>query len=78
MKKIIALLLICATAFAFTACGDKTTGTTDGSATIEDYNTAISKSNYSMAQAKPVLFFLILASVSIIQVRISNSKEVEL
>ena len=42
------------------------------------YNTAISKSNYSMAQAKAVLFFLILASVSIIQVRISNSKEVEL
>ena len=45
MKKIIALLLICATAFALTACslfGDKTTGTTDGSATIEDYNTAIS------------------------------------
>ena len=45
MKKIIALLLICVTAFALTACslfGDKTTGTTDGSATIADYNTAIS------------------------------------
>ena len=42
------------------------------------YNTAISKSNYSMAQAKAVLFFLILATVSIVQVRISNSKEVEL
>ena len=42
------------------------------------YNTAISKSNYAMAQAKAVLFFLILASVSLIQVRISNSKEVEL
>ena len=42
------------------------------------YNTAISKSNYSMAQAKAVLFFLILASVSLVQVRISNSKEVEL
>ena len=42
------------------------------------YNTAISKNNYSMAQAKAVLFFLILAAVSIVQVRISNSKEVEL
>ena len=31
-----------------------------------------------MAQAKAVLFFLILASVSLIQVRISNKKEVEL
>ena len=42
------------------------------------YNTAISKNNYSMAQAKAVLFFLILAAVSIVQVRISNKKEVEL
>ena len=42
------------------------------------YSTAISKNNYAMAQAKAVLFFLILASVSLIQVRISNSKEVEL
>ena len=42
------------------------------------YNTAISKSNYSMAQAKAVLFFLLLASVSIVQVRMSNKKEVEL
>ena len=42
------------------------------------YNTAISKNNYALAQAKAVLFFLILASVSLIQVRISNSKEVEL
>jgi len=42
------------------------------------YNTAISKNNYSMAQAKAVLFFLILASVSLVQVRVSNKKEVEL
>ena len=42
------------------------------------YNTAISKNNYSMAQAKAVLFFLILAAVSIVQVRMSNKKEVEL
>ncbi len=42
------------------------------------YNTAISKNNYAMAQAKAVLFFLILASVSLVQVRMSNKKEVEL
>lgn len=42
------------------------------------YNTAISKNNYAMAQAKAVLFFLILASVSMVQVKVSNKKEVEL
>lgn len=42
------------------------------------YNTAITKNSYALGQAKAVLFFLILATVSIIQVRISNSKEVEL
>lgn len=42
------------------------------------YNTAISKNNYALGQAKAVLFFIILAVVSLIQVRISNSKEVEL
>lgn len=42
------------------------------------YNTAISKNAYSAGQAKAVLFFIILACVSLIQVRISNSKEVEL
>ena len=42
------------------------------------YNTAISKNNYALGQAKAVLFFIILAIVSLIQVRISNSKEVEL
>ncbi len=42
------------------------------------YNTAVSKNNYSLGQAKAVLFFIILACVSLIQVRISNSKEVEL
>ena len=42
------------------------------------YNTAISKNNYALGQAKAVLFFIILAAVSIIQVRISNSKEVEM
>jgi len=42
------------------------------------YNTAISKNNYALAQAKAVLFFIILAVVSIIQVRISNKKEVEM
>lgn len=42
------------------------------------YNTAIGEKNYSFAQAKAFLFFVILAAVSIIQVRISNKKEVEL
>jgi len=42
------------------------------------YNTAISKNNYALGQAKAVLFFIILAVVSIIQVRISNKKEVEM
>ena len=42
------------------------------------YNTAVSKNNYSLGQAKAVLFFIILACVSLVQVRISNSKEVEL
>ena len=42
------------------------------------YNTAISKNSYALGQAKAVLFFVILACVSLVQVRISNSKEVEL
>ena len=42
------------------------------------YNTAISKNNYALGQAKAVLFFIILACVSLVQVRVSNSKEVEM
>lgn len=42
------------------------------------YNTAISKNSYAQGQAKAVLFFIILACVSLIQVRISNKKEVEM
>lgn len=42
------------------------------------YNTAISKNNYALGQAKAVLFFIILACISMIQVRVSNSKEVEM
>lgn len=42
------------------------------------YNTAIAKNNYAQGQAKAVFFFIILAAVSLVQVRISNSKEVEL
>ena len=41
------------------------------------YNTAIAK-NIAVAQAKAVLFFIILAVISLIQVRISNSREVEM
>lgn len=42
------------------------------------YNTAIARNNYAQAQAKAVLFFIILAIVSLIQVNMSNKKEVEL
>lgn len=42
------------------------------------YNTAISKNSYALGQAKAILFFILLACVSIIQVRISNKKEVEM
>ena len=42
------------------------------------YNTAIAKNSYALGQAKAVLFFIILAVVSIIQVRVSNKKEVEM
>ena len=42
------------------------------------YNTAVSKNDYALGQAKAVLFFIILAIVSLFQVRISNSREVEL
>jgi raffinose/stachyose/melibiose transport system permease protein len=42
------------------------------------YSTAIAKNSYALGQAKAVLFFVILATVSLIQVRITNSKEVEM
>lgn len=42
------------------------------------YNTAIAKNNIALAQAKAILFFIILAVISLIQVRISNSREVEM
>lgn len=42
------------------------------------YDTAIVKNEYAFGEAKAVLFFIILAIVSIVQVRISNKREVEL
>ena len=42
------------------------------------YNTAVVENEYAFGQAKAFLFFVILACVSILQVRISNKKEVEL
>jgi raffinose/stachyose/melibiose transport system permease protein len=42
------------------------------------YHTAFTQNNYALSQAKAVLFFIILAVVSIIQVRTSNKKEVSL
>jgi raffinose/stachyose/melibiose transport system permease protein len=41
------------------------------------YNTAIGKNQYAMGQTKAVVFFIILAIVSLTQVYISKKKEVE-
>lgn len=41
------------------------------------YNTAIAKNNYSFGQAKAVIFFIVLAIVSLTQVAISKKREVE-
>ncbi len=42
------------------------------------YNTAFARDMYGYAQAKAILFFIILACVSLVQVRISNKREVEM
>lgn len=42
------------------------------------YSTAIAKSNYSFGQAKAVVFFILLAVVSLTQVYISKKREVEM
>lgn len=42
------------------------------------YNTAIGKNNYSLGQTKAVVFFLLLALVSLTQVAVSKKKEVEM
>ena len=42
------------------------------------YNTAFARDQFGYAQAKAILFFIILACVSLIQVRISNKREVEM
>lgn len=42
------------------------------------YNTAITKNKYALGQAKAVVFFILLAIVSLTQVWISKKKEVEL
>ena len=42
------------------------------------YNTAFARDQYGYAQAKAILFFIILACVSLAQVRISNKREVEM
>ena len=41
------------------------------------YNTAIGKNQYALGQTKAVVFFIILAIVSLTQVYISKKKEVE-
>lgn len=42
------------------------------------YNTAISKNQYAVGQTKAVIFFIILAVVSLTQVTLSKKKEVEM
>ena len=42
------------------------------------YKTAFAKDQFGYAQAKAILFFIILACVSLVQVRISNKREVEM
>lgn len=42
------------------------------------YNTAITKNKYALGQTKAVIFFIILAVVSLTQVSISKKKEVEM
>ncbi|MCR4618784.1 MAG: sugar ABC transporter permease [Lachnospiraceae bacterium] len=42
------------------------------------YNTAVINDEYALGQAKAVFFFIVLAIVSIVQVRVSNKREVEL
>lgn len=42
------------------------------------YNTAISKNDYALGQTKAVVFFIILAIVSLTQVALSKRKEVEM
>lgn len=42
------------------------------------YNTAIRKNNYALGQTKAVIFFIVLAVVSLAQVTMSKKKEVEL
>lgn len=42
------------------------------------YSTAISRNDYCLGQAKAVLFFIILAAVSILQVKITSRNEVEM
>ena len=42
------------------------------------YNTAISKNKYSLGQAKAVVFFVLLAIISLTQVYISKKREVEM
>jgi len=42
------------------------------------YNTAIAKNQYAMGQTKAVVFFVILAIISLTQVTISKKREVEL
>lgn len=57
--------------------GEKVVSATEFLA-LNIYNTAIAKNQYAMGQTKAVVFFIILAIVSLTQVRISKKREVEM
>ena len=42
------------------------------------YKTAITRNHWALGQAKAVVFFIILAVVSIVQVKVSKSREEEM
>ena len=57
--------------------GDKIIQSTEFLA-LNIYNTAIRKNNYALGQTKAVIFFIVLAIVSLTQVSINKKKEVEI
>ena len=57
--------------------GSKLTNGTEMLA-LNIYSTAINRNDYSLGQAKAVIFFIILAAVSILQVKVTSRNEVEM
>ena len=57
--------------------GEKIVASTEFMA-LNIYRTAIAKNEYALGQTKAVVFFIILAIISLTQVYLSKKKEVEL